>query len=33
MVESYGGRVEVHPNAPQGTRFVVVLPITSGPEK
>jgi two-component system sensor histidine kinase/response regulator len=27
MVESYGGRIEVHGNAPHGTRFVVVLPL------
>lgn len=28
MVESYAGRVETAPNFPQGTQFVVALPIT-----
>lgn len=28
MVESYAGRVETAPNLPQGTQFVVALPIT-----
>jgi signal transduction histidine kinase len=27
MVEGYGGRVEVHPNIPQGTKFVIMLPL------
>ena len=27
MLESYGGHIEVQPNAPQGTRFIVILPL------
>jgi two-component system, sensor histidine kinase and response regulator len=27
MVESYGGRIEVHPNHPQGAKFVISLPV------
>jgi len=32
MVESYGGRIEVGPNASQGTRFTVILPVQKEPK-
>lgn len=32
MVESYGGHIEVQPNAPQGAKFIVILPVKKSVE-